>query len=446
MTGMNGSALNGRFAADRQHDDVPAAESVVIVGASLAGLSAAETLREEGFAGRITLVGAEVHPPYDRPPLSKWVLTGRSAAEDAGLPARVALDASWRLGKAAAALDRQARLVTLADGEQLGYDKLLIATGARARPWPNSAERALDGVLTIRTLDDARELRGRLAERPRRVLVIGAGFIGSEVASVCRELGLDVTVVERGPAPLSRALGAPVAAVAGRIQREHGVDLRTCTSVVSLKGDEAGRLRMAELSDGDSLEVDVAVVALGAERNVEWLDGSGLMLDARGVRCDSFCHAVDATGRRDADVFVAGDVACRPHPLFVDDLLAVEHWDNAMRQARTAARGMLYGPTTPYTALPTFWSNQFGVNIKVVGVPGYADQFAVVQGSENSASFLGAYGRDGRIVAAVAVDMPRALDAYAVLIQDESAFPPELNAPDAPAHIDVLDLERATSV
>ncbi|MGK4585056.1 NAD(P)/FAD-dependent oxidoreductase [Kitasatospora sp. HPMI-4] len=411
---------------------------VVIVGASLAGLRGAEALREQGFAGRITLVGAEPHPPYDRPPLSKRVLAGRMSADDTGLPQREGFEAQWRLGTAAVALDRAAHTVTLADGEVHGFDKLLIATGTRARRWANPEEAALDGVFSVRTRDDARALQARLAARPRRVLVIGAGFVGSEAASVCRELGLDVTVVERSPGPLTGALGGPAGALAGRLQRRHGVDLRTRTSVLSLAGDQAGRLCRAELSDGDALEADVAVVALGAVRNVEWLAGSGLAVDGRGVRCDAYCRAIDSTGQPDEDILVAGDVARWPHPLFGDELLAVEHWDNAVRQARTAAVTMLHGPVRPHSALPAFWSNQFGVNIKSVGLPSRADQVAVVQGSVADSSFVAAYGRRGRVIGALAVNMPRVLDAYAAMVTSRASFPPAGRIPDAPDPIRVL--------
>ncbi|WP_327293759.1 MULTISPECIES: FAD-dependent oxidoreductase [unclassified Streptomyces] len=218
-----------RLFGDRFLDQPPGAGQVVIVGVSLAAVHAAEALRENGFTGRVTFVGAEPYPPYDRPPLSKRVLAGRLAAEDTGLPLSTGLDAGWRLGTAVVALDARARTVTLADGDVLGFDKLLIATGTRARAWPQPHEASLDGVFTIRTRDDARELRARLTARPRRVLVIGAGFVGSETASVCRELGLEVTVVERASAPLTGALGGPVGAAAGRLQRRHGVDLRTST-------------------------------------------------------------------------------------------------------------------------------------------------------------------------------------------------------------------------
>ena len=217
-------------------------------------------------------------------------------ADHTKLPRRRAIDAEWRLGVAATGLDRAAKQVLLANGEQVPYDRLLIATGVRARPWFNPAEAALDGVFSIRTRDDAARLRERLAAGPRRVLIVGAGFIGSEVASICRELDLAVTVAERGEAPLVGPLGGVIGRIAAEMQRDHGVDLRTGVSVTSLGGDANGRLRSASLSDGSTLEVDVVVAALGSIRNVEWLEGSGLAAGQFGVGCDAGGRAFDING------------------------------------------------------------------------------------------------------------------------------------------------------
>lgn len=249
---------------------------IVVVGASLAGLRAAETLRAEGFAGSLTLIGDEPHEPYDRPPLSKQVLLGRAAADRTALPRLRSVDATWRLGVPATGLDMAAGRVRLADGDEVPYDRLLIATGVRARPWPREAEAELDGVFVLRTRDDSAALARRLEEGPKRVLVIGAGFTGSEIASACRERGLLVTVAERGAAPLVGALGGVVGAVAAEMQREHGVDLRCGVMVTALEGDASGRVRAAHLSDGSTVETDVVIVSLGAIRNTEWLAGSGL--------------------------------------------------------------------------------------------------------------------------------------------------------------------------
>jgi NADPH-dependent 2,4-dienoyl-CoA reductase/sulfur reductase-like enzyme len=410
---------------------------VVIVGASLAGLRAAEALRAEGFAGPLTLIGDEPYAPYDRPPLSKAVLTGWLPAEHTTLPQLRDIQAEWLLGLAATGLGLRSREVQLADGRRVPFDRLLIATGTRARPWPDPQQAALDGVFTLRTRDDAARLRARLASGPTRVLIIGAGFTGSEVASVCRELGLAVTVAERSAAPLAGALGGAAGTVAAQLQRQHGVDLRCNVTVMALEGDAQGRLCRAYLSDGDVLDVEVAVVALGAVRNVEWLQGAGLAADARGVVCDGACRAFDANGIVTDDIFVAGDVARWPHPLYDGELLAVEHWGNAVAQAATAAHNMVCAPSERrgHRPLPAFWSNQFGVNIKAVGLPTVAEEVVVTQGTVAERRFVAAYGRRGRMVAAVAVNMPRWLDSYHALIEAGALVPPELHAADGPPEL-----------
>jgi NADPH-dependent 2,4-dienoyl-CoA reductase/sulfur reductase-like enzyme len=410
---------------------------IVIVGASLAGLRAAEALRKEGFTGSLTMIGDEPHAPYDRPPLSKTVLTGRLPVEHTTLPRLWNVEADWLLGVPAVGLDSGNRQVQLADGRQIAFDRLLIATGTRARPWPEPKQAALKGVFTVRTRNDSARLRESMVAGPRRVLVIGAGFTGSEVASVCRELGIAVTVAERSPAPLAGALGQAAGAVAAQWQRRQGVDLRCNVTVVVLEGDANGRLRRAQLSDGDALDVDVAVVALGAVRNTEWLHGSGLAADSRGVVCDGACRAFDATAIVTDDIFVAGDVARWPHPLYDGQLIAVEHWGNAVEQARTAAHNMICAPSArrAHRPVPAFWSNQFGVNLKSVGLPTVADEIVVTQGTVAERRLVAAYGRKGRVVAAVAVDMPRWLPAYQALIEVGAPFPPQLHAADGPAEL-----------
>ncbi|MEV0962465.1 FAD-dependent oxidoreductase [Streptomyces sp. NPDC049910] len=399
---------------------------IVVVGASLAGLRAAETLRLEGFAGTLTMIGDEPYEPYDRPPLSKGVLLGRTTPDHTALPRRAALEADWRLGTAAAGLDMAAKRVRLADGEEVEYDRLLITTGVRARPWPHEGEAALDGVFVLRTRDDATALQKRLADGPRRVLVIGAGFTGSEIASACRERDIPVTVAERGAAPLVGALGGVVGAVAAELQREHGVDLRTGVMVTGLEGDSAGRVRAAHLSDGSSVEADIVVVALGATRNTEWLAGSGLGAGPRGIACDAGCRAFDIRGIVTDDVFVAGDVARSPHPLFGYQFLSLEHWGNAVSQAETAAHNMLCESVDrrPHMWVPAFWSSQFGVNIKSVGVPSMGTELLVSQGSLAERRFAGVYGYQDRVIGAVTFDQARWLPFYEHLIETTAPFPP----------------------
>jgi len=408
---------------------------VVIVGASLAGLEAAATLRRDGFTGSLTLIGDEAHEPYDRPPLSKQVLDGWVPAQRTALPEPVALDAQWRLGVAASGLDLGHKQVRLADGEEVGFDRLLIATGVRPRPWPNPAETALDGVFVLDTRKDADRLQRQLAAAPRRVLIVGGGFIGSEVASVCRGLGLAVTVVERGPAPLAGALGRVIGAIAGDMQRDRGVDLRCGVSVSSLEGDSGGRLHRAGLSDGTELDADVAVVALGSVPSVEWLEGSGLAVGPWGVACDAGTRAFTADGMVTDDIFVAGDVARFPHPLYNYQFLALAHWGNAVAQAEVAAHNMISSAADrwPHLAIPSFWSTQFDTEIKSVGVPTFADEVVITQGSTADRSFVAVYGYRGRVTGAVAFNQAKWLEFYQGLIERSAAFPPDFRGVDQPA-------------
>jgi len=413
---------------------------IVIVGASLAGARAAGALRYEGFTGPLTVIGDEPYDPYDRPPLSKQVQEGRVEAAHTGLPRRQAIDADWRLGVAATGLDMAAKQVRLADGTSVGFDKLLIATGVRARPWPKPDEAALEGVLVVRTREDAEALRRLVAARPGRVLVIGAGFTGSEVASVCRELDVPVTVAEAGPAPLVAALGGPIGEIAADMHRAAGVDLRCGVMVTGLEG-ENGHLRRARLSDGSTLDVDVAVAALGGVRNVEWLEGSGLAAGHWGVACDAGCRAFDADGLVTDDVFVAGDVARAPQPAFGYQLLALEHWGNAASQAEVAAHNMVSNQASrwPHLSMPVFWSTQFGDEIKSVGVPSIADQVVITQGSVPERRFVAAYGRKGRLVGAVTFNQAKWLEFYGRHIERAAPFPPAFRTVDQPPEMHPVD-------
>jgi NADPH-dependent 2,4-dienoyl-CoA reductase/sulfur reductase-like enzyme len=406
--------------------------TIAIVGASLAGLQAAETLRAEGHDGRIVVIGDEPHEPYDRPPLSKGAAHGDFPASHATLPRRFtrgAGEGEWRLGVAATDLDTAGHTIGLADGSHVDYDRVLVATGTRARRWPHADEARLDGVVTLRGRDDAEHLAARLAARPRRVVVIGSGFTGSELASACRELDLPVTVVEAGAAPLVGALGAPIGARAARLQRAHGVDLRCEVTVTRLEGDREGRFRAAHLSDGSVVEADLAIVALGAVRNVEWLENSGLAAGSLGVACETGCRVFGENMMIREDVFVAGDVARFPHPLFLHHFLALEHWSNAVDMARVAAHNMICAPDErrPHLPIPAFWSNQFGVTIKSVGVPTAADELVVTQGSPDDDRFVAVYGAEGRVVAAVAFDQGRYLTAYERMIAEAAPFPPAID-------------------
>jgi 3-phenylpropionate/trans-cinnamate dioxygenase ferredoxin reductase subunit len=407
---------------------------IVIIGASLAGLRGAEALRDEGFGGRLTIIGDEPHEPYDRPPLSKQVLSGWVKADHTKLPRMREVDADWRLGVAATGLDRARKLVRLADGSEVPFDRLLITTGVRARPWPNPTEAALEGVFTVRSCDDAARLQAALAARRRRVLIIGAGYIGSEMASVCRELGVDVTVAERAKAPLAGALGNVVGAIAAEMQRDAGVDLRTGVSVAALEGDSKGHVCRARLSDGTTLDVDLVLASLGSIRNVEWLEGARLAAGYWGVGCDAGCRVFDIHGVVTDDIFVAGDVARTPHVLFGYQFLSMEHWDNATLGAAVAAHNMVCEELDrrAHLLVPTNWSGQFGVNIKSVGVPSFGDEIVFTLGSTKERRFAAAYGRKGRIVGAVTFNQGKWLRYYEALIMRSAPFPPEPAGFDVP--------------
>lgn len=407
---------------------------IVIVGASLAGLRGAEALRKEGFRGHLTIIGDELEEPYDRPPLSKQVLKGWVPASHTKLPRLREIDAEWRLGVAAASLDRAKKVVRLTNGDEVPGDCLLIATGVRARQWPNPKEAALKGVHTLRTSADAAKLQAAIAAKPRRVLIIGAGFIGSEVASVCRESGLEVTVAERASTPLAGPLGDVIGAIAGQMQREAGVDLRTGVSVSALEGDASGHVRLARFSDGSTLEIDLVLASLGSIRNTEWLDGSGLAAGFWGVACDAGCRAFDLHGIVTNHIFVAGDVARSPHVLFEYQFLSMEHWDNAILGAQVAAHNMVCDETDrrPHLLIPSFWSAQFGVNIKSVGVPSFGDEIVFTQGSVKERRFAAAYGRRGRIVGAVTFNHAKWLQYYGAQIARSAPFPPPCAGFDVP--------------
>ena len=278
-----------------------------------------------------------MHAPYDRPPLSKQVLAGHWDVDRLALTVGVdggidALDLDWRLGTLATGLDLDARQVVLADGERLGFDGLVIATGATPRRLPGSE--GLAGVHTLRTLDDCLAVRAELDAGARRLVVVGAGFIGAEVAATCRTRGLDVTMVEALPVPLGQALGEEMGAVLADLHRDHGVDVRLGTAVAGLDGGDDGRVERVRLADGSAIEADLVVVGIGVVPNTGWLEGSGLTLDD-GVVCDATTLAAPG-------VVAAGDVARWPSRRF-GELMRVEHWDNAIAMGAHAARRLLAG-------------------------------------------------------------------------------------------------------
>jgi NADPH-dependent 2,4-dienoyl-CoA reductase/sulfur reductase-like enzyme len=385
-----------------------------IIGASLAGLHAARTLRSDGYRGRMLVVGGEAHPPYDRPPLSKDMLTRESRREDLALPRPGPDDVEWRLGTRVTGLDADARRATFDDGtvERFG-DGIVIATGARARPLPGAT---LSGVHVVRTLEDSEALAAELAAGPRRVAVLGAGFVGCEVASAARSLGLEVTVLEALPVPLQRVLGPEVGARLAAMHRAHGVELRTGVSLTEVRGDDAGRVRTLGLSDGTGLDVDVLVVAIGVEPCVEWLADSGLAI-AGGVRCDP-------TGLAAPGIAAAGDVAVWPSTR-LGALTQVEHWDNAVRQGAHAARRLLAGDEgggMHYDPIPWFWSDQHGRKIQLVGSTRGYEEVEVAAHEPGSGRFLALYRRGGRLAAACGVGRAKQVVACRRLMAADASW------------------------
>jgi NADPH-dependent 2,4-dienoyl-CoA reductase/sulfur reductase-like enzyme len=380
-------------------------ERVVVVGASLAGLRAAETLRAEGFAGTITVVGDEPHAPYDRPPLSKQVLAGEWDAERVALAAGAneALELTWERPAAATGLDLGDRTVALADGRSLPYDGLIIATGARARHLPGTESRP--GVHALRTIDDAYAIRASLDAGARRVVVVGAGFIGAEVAATCRQRGVEVAMVEPLPAPLARVLGPEMGAVIARLHRDHGVDLHLGVGVAGLRGE--GRVEGVELADGSILDADVVVVGIGVVPNTEWLADSGLTIDD-GVVCDETTAAAPG-------VVACGDVARWPNPLF-GETMRVEHWEHALDMGAHAARRLLAEadgrPGEAFAPVPFFWSDQYDRKIQLAGRVRADDRIEVVAGSLEDRRFCALYGRGPRVVGALAMNMPAKVITY----------------------------------
>lgn len=375
---------------------------VVVVGASVAGVHAVDALRDQGFDGEVTLVGAEPTLPYDRPPLSKAALSHSLPEADLLLRPRdwyAEQDVELRLGSPAVHLAVRDRSVRLADGSVLGYDGLVLATGSVARI-PGGIAGELDRIHLLRTKSDSARLRERLM--PGSVLVvIGAGFIGLEVAASARSLGVDVTVVEIGPAPLSAILGAEVGEWFGRLHARNGVAIRCGESVRSVHSDGA-RLRV-RLAGGDVLAADTVVAGVGAAPTTGWLTGSGLDLRDGGVVCDASLRA-SAPG-----VVAAGDIACWHNDLFGESM-RVEHWTTAVEHGRHAALALLGADPGPYVGPPYFWTDQFTAGARVIGRVSGADRVSVRHADDDSLVAL--YGRADNFRGALCVNAPRALLGY----------------------------------
>ncbi|SPF05516.1 NAD(P)/FAD-dependent oxidoreductase [Streptomyces sp. MA5143a] len=371
--------------------------TVAVVGASLAGLSAARSLRKQGYDGRLVVIGDELHRPYDRPPLSKDFLSGVLGERDLALETDGEdLRAEWLLGTRAVGLDARERTVRLADGGAVRADGIVIATGAAARQLPGSE--GLAGVHVLRTLDDARALRDELAGGGRMV-VIGGGFIGAEVASTARALGLDVTVVEAAPTPLAGPLGEEMGRIVSALHADHGARLLCGVGVKGLSGE--ARVDAVLLEDGRTIPADIVVVGVGARPCVEWLEGSGIALD-NGVTCG-------ADGRTSlAGVVAVGDCASWYDPR-AGHHRRVEHWTGAQERPAAAVATLLAGgavePGVPRP--PYFWSDQYGVKIQFAGHAAGADSVTVEQGAADDRDVLAVYRRAGHPVAVLGMNQPR---------------------------------------
>jgi len=380
---------------------------VAIVGASLAGLSAARALRAQGFDGKLVIVGDESRRPYDRPPLSKGFLVGDVAEADLALESDDDdLDADWLLGSPASRLDVACGAIELADGTRISADGVVLATGSRARRWPGGDQ--LAGVHVVRTVDDALALREDL-RAGARLVVIGAGFVGAEVASTARTLGLEVTVVEAAPTPLAVQLGEQLGAVVSSAHTANGTTLICGVTVAGLTGEHrslrAGvgpdRVTGVDLVDGRHLPADVVVVGIGGIPNVDWLHGSGLNL-GNGVLCGAGGETTIP------NVVAVGDCAAW-HDEAHGVAHRVEHWTGAFERPATAVATLLAGGSHHGGAVraPYFWSDQYGTRIQFAGATRDGDEVTVEEGSCDDRCFLAAYRRDDRLVAVLAVDQPR---------------------------------------
>ncbi|MFF1308428.1 NAD(P)/FAD-dependent oxidoreductase [Streptomyces sp. NPDC058307] len=362
---------------------------ITVVGASAAGLAAVETLRREGYDGTITLVGEEPELPYDRPPLSKQLLAAEWEPDRLALRTSAdlaALDLDLRLGVAASGLELGARTVRLADGSEVPYDGLVIATGMRPRRLPGA------GAHVLRTLDDALTLRQRLFPG-QRLVVVGAGFLGAEAAAVAWRLGVRVTLLEPAAVPLAHAVGTEVGRLLARAHVDRGVELR-CGVTVTEVTEEGVRLAGGEVVEGDEV-----LVAVGSLPNTEWLEGSGIAL-GDGVVCDEYCEAAE-------NVYAAGDVARWYNPLFATSM-RVEHRTNAAEQGMVAARNLLAAPGArkPFAPVPYFWSDQYDMKVQAYGYLRGHEEVAVVEGDLAQHRFVAAYRTGDRVSGALAIGMP----------------------------------------
>ncbi|MFJ8019444.1 NAD(P)/FAD-dependent oxidoreductase [Streptomyces sp. NPDC096311] len=370
---------------------------IAVVGASAGGLATSEALRRLGYDGELTLIGEEEHLPYDRPPLSKQILSGEWGIEKLPLRAREDIESlklDLRLGVRANGVEVEGRSVRLANGDAVDYDALVIATGVRPRRLLGSE--GVSGVHVLRTLEDAVALKQRLVVG-RRLVVVGAGFIGAEAAAVARGLGLEVTMLEPAPVPLAHAVGPEVGRALTQAHFDNGVDLRTGVMVQEILSSE-GRVTAVQLADGSLIPADDVVVGIGSLPNVEWMQDSGLPLD-NGLVCDEFSEAVPG-------VYGVGDVARWYNPLF-DAHMRIEHRTNAAEQGMAVARNLLNPDgRRPFAPVPYFWSDQYDMKIQAYGYLRGHEEVAVVDGDLEARRFVALYRTGDRLAGVLSVGMP----------------------------------------
>ncbi|GGK78046.1 NAD(P)/FAD-dependent oxidoreductase [Mangrovihabitans endophyticus] len=371
-------------------------DHVLIVGACAAGLATLEALRLRGYTGKVTLLGDEIHPPYDRPPLSKQILSGSWQPQRASLrtaEALLALDADLRLGEPAVSLDVATRTVQAADGSTYRGDAVVIATGAHPRRLPGSD--GVAGVHVLRGLDDTLRLREDL-EPGRKLVVVGDGVLGCEIAATAVQLGVHTTLAGPQRDPMQMQLGADIAARLRDLHHAHGVHLRLGTGVTALEA-AGSRATGVRLATGEVLPADVVVVAFGAAPATSWLTGSGLQTD-NGLVCDSRCRAADG-------IYAVGDVARFQHER-LGRSVRLENRTNAIEQAIVVAANIL-GEDQPYAPIPYFWTDQYTVKIQVYGIPTPDMRISVVDGDPATGRFVAAYHLDGRPAAVLGWNMPK---------------------------------------
>lgn len=392
-------------------------DTTVLVGASIGGVRTAQALRGAGYPGRIILASEETVLPYDKPPLSKAFLAGTATVDDVALLTSAdieALDLDVRLGHPACRLHVADNAVEFDGGDRVGFEHLVIATGSRARPSPWGQP---DGVHVMRTLQDSQRLRTGL-ERARRLVVIGGGFIGAEIAATVRGMGIDVTIVDPLPVPMERVLGRGIGERFMRLHQRNGVRTLFGVGVEDLTG-YGGEFQLL-LTDGHTVDADVVVVGIGAIPNVEWLATSGLEID-NGVVCDKYCRAVGAQ-----NIYAVGDVARWQNPRH-DQLTRVEHWTNAAEQAAVVASNIAHpGELTPYAPVEYVWSDQYDWKIRVAGVAGIADtrRVEVIGDDDATGRFAGLYTPDGHTLSGmVVVNWPRALVAGRKALAERTPYP-----------------------